>query len=164
MFDIINPRQSVLITTRGKISLLGKEDIKDNISVVEWHMPCSYEPMHYAVALNKNKLSLKLIRESGFFVVNFMPYNKSNDIAVIGKHSGEVVDKFSLAMLNKDEADTIDCPIIKQACATIECEVINEIDSGDHVIIIAKASHTRMINKEKRAFHVKGDVFTTTVD
>ena len=41
---------SVLITVRSPVTVLGRNEVKDNISVVDWHMPASVEPMEYAIS------------------------------------------------------------------------------------------------------------------
>ena len=72
------------------------------------------------------------------------------------------MDKFKETGLEKEEADRIDCCMIKQALACLECHVVNEIEAGDHVIIIGKIINIKENKKGKRIYQVKGDTFTTT--
>jgi len=163
---IYNPRQTVLVTCRGQIKdkFSGKENIKDNIIVLDWHTPLSFNPFLYAISVGKTRFSLNLIKESKVFAVNFMPFYLKDDILFCGRNSGEYLDKFEKTSLTKEESEKIDCPRIKQALAYLECEVIQEIDSGDHILFIGKVVYSEEKEKGKRIFHLENDNFTTTQD
>ncbi len=156
------PRQTVLITTRAKIDILGKEIEKDNIITIDWHMPVSFKPALYAISIGKTRLSHEMLRKSECFVVNFMPYSLKDKVLFCGRTSGKLIDKFKGTGFTKKEAATIDCPIIKQSLAYLECSVISELDAGDHTIFIGKVLKTQESKKGKRVFHIEEDRFTTT--
>lgn len=164
LFDVINPRQTVLITTKGKAKVLGKEVEKENIMPVDWHTPLSLDPPKYGIAINKGSFSLKLIRESKFFIVNFMPFEAKKEAAKLGSVSGEHVEKFEETLLAKAEGETLECPRMHDALAYIECEVEDEVEVGDHILFIGKIMHVRKVKDGKRLFHIKQDEFTTTQD
>ncbi len=156
------PRQVVLITTRAKIDVLGKEIEKDNIITIDWHMPVSFKPPLYAISIGKARLSHEMLRKSECFVVNFMPYSLKDKVLFCGRNSGKLIDKFKETGFTKKEASTIDCSVIKQSLAHIECSVLSELDAGDHTIFIGKVLKTQETKKGKRVFHTKEDNFTTT--
>jgi len=158
-----NPRQSVLITTRAKMDVMGKDIEKDNIVTIDWHMPVSFEPKLYAISIGKTRFSHEMLRKSECFVVNFMPFSLKEPVLFCGRNSGRLIDKFQETKLTKKEAQTIDCPIIKQSLAYLECSIISELDSGDHTIFIGKVLKSEEKKKSKRLFHVEKDKFTTTV-
>ena len=74
--SIYNPRQTILVSCRGpaKHRFTLKEEIKDNLITLDWHMPASFDPFPYAIAAGKTRFSCSIIRNSGVFVVNFMPF------------------------------------------------------------------------------------------
>ena len=164
MIQIAAPRQTVLITCRSHIKVLTKEVVKDNIITIDWHMPTSFNPELYAISIGKTRFSMELIRKSRAFVVNFMPYSLKDKVLMCGRVSGKHVDKFKETGLTKAEAEKLDCPRIKEALAWLECEVINEIETGDHIIFIGKVVKSELMKKDKRVFHIEGDNFTTTLD
>jgi len=164
MSKITNPRQTVLITCRSDIKVMGKSFLKDNIITVDWHMPTSFNPGLYAVSIGKSRLSCEMIRDSKGFVVNFMPYSQKKAVLYCGRHSGNHIDKYEQSGLEKEEAQTIDCPRIKEAVSCLECEVVDEKESGDHVIFIGKIMKNILKSDEKRIFHLTEDCFTTTVE
>ena len=163
---IYNPRQTILVTCRASVKdkFSGKKAIKDNIIVLDWHMPLSFDPFLYAISIGKTRYSLNLIKESKVFVVNFMPFHLKEDVLFCGRNSGEHLDKFKETTLTKEESEKIDCPRIKQVLAYLECEVIQEIETGDHILFIGKVVHSDELEKGKRIFHTEKDDFTTTQD
>ncbi|MCK4522228.1 MAG: flavin reductase family protein [Nanoarchaeota archaeon] len=160
MSEITSPRQSVLVTSRAVID----SNIKDDIITLDWHMPASFSPQLYAISVGKTRFSHKMIRSSGVFVVNFMPFHLYNEVLYCGRHSGEFEDKFKESGLIKEEAEKIDCCKVKEAIAFLECEVISEIDSGDHTIFIGRVVKDGLKHDAKRVFHKSGDKFITTTD
>lgn len=163
MPEIHHPRQVILVTSRSHMEVMGKEIEKDNIITLAWHMPVSMEPELYAIAVAKPHFSCKIIQKSKSFVVNFIPYELKKAALFCGRHSGSHMDKFKEAGLTMEEAQSLDCGKIKEALAYIECEVINEVDAGDHIIFIGKVVNSETKEAGKRLFQYKSD-FTTTKD
>jgi len=118
----------------------------------------------YAVSIGKTRFSLNLIKESKVFVINFMSKNFEKEILYCGRHSGKTLDKFKETGLEKEEAETINCPVIKQALGYLECKVEKETEVGDHFLFIARVTKSELKQKGKRLFHLFADKFTTTVD
>lgn len=163
--DVSYPRQVILVSCRARVKsrFSPKKEEKDNIITLGWHTPVSFAPELYAIVMGKTRYSYSLIHESKVFVVNFMPYKLKKEVLFCGTVSGETIDKFKETGLIKEEAETIDCCRIKQALGCLECEVTNEIEAGDHVIIIGKVLKTIAKRKDKKIFQIQGDRFTTTL-
>lgn len=151
---LTNPRQTILVTCRWQG--------KDNIITMDWHTPLSFNPMMYAISVGKTRYSLELIRQSRVFVVNFMIKDYEKEVLYCGRHSGKNLDKFTKTNLEKEGAEKIDCPRIKQALGFLECQVVDEIEIGDHVLFIAQVVSSGLKAQGKRLFHLWGDKFTTT--
>lgn len=158
-----NPRQVILVSSEGSVNLLGKSVAKDDIAPVTWHMPVSKEPMLYAISLGKDRFSLKLIRSSKVFIVNFVPHTLRKKVAICGSHSGEHFDKFEKAKLTREEGISVHANRVKEALGHLECEVIKEIDAGDHVILLGRVLRAELKKNGKRLFHLNGNRFTTTL-
>ncbi|MEM4267964.1 MAG: flavin reductase family protein [Candidatus Woesearchaeota archaeon] len=156
-FEIFNPRQTVIATCRGICEIFGKKQQKDNGLTLDWHMPVSFDPPMYAIAVGKTRFSYKLISQSKVFAVNFLSSSLKDAAIFFGRHSGQFIDKFQNT--EKGEAQRIDCPILRDATAVIECEVINEIEAGDHCIFIGRILYASENVKEKRLFHTKNNKF-----
>ena len=150
-------------TVKNRIHIARKQ-LKDNLIAVDWHTPLSFEPMIYGFAVTKKRFSHNLIRDSRVFVVNFMPSSLAKDVLFCGRNSGRHTDKFKETGLSIEEAEKIDCCKVKEAAATLECEVIDEIETGDHIFFIGKVIKAELKKEAKRTFHVIDDEFTTTVN
>jgi len=164
MPSINNPRQVILVTSREDTEILGKKILKDNIITVAWHMPVSHEPMLYAIAIGKTRFSAELIDISKAFVVNFIPKTMEKEAVYCGTNTGKHIDKFEKTKLTKEESRSIDCPRIKEALGFLECEVINQIDAGDHIIFIGNVVNAELNKSGKRLFQAHESGFTTTLN
>ncbi|GAG63020.1 unnamed protein product, partial [marine sediment metagenome] len=63
--------------------------------------------------------------------------NFEKEILYCGRHSGKTLDKFKETGFEKEEAETINCPRIKQALGYLECKVEKETEVADHFLFIA---------------------------
>jgi len=163
MVKIFNPRQTVLITCKGQTTSLGKKEELEDIFPLDWHSPAAHEPLTYAIFVNKKILGHDLIKNSKTFVVNFMPFSKKRNIILAGKHHGEFHNKLELVGLTRQECEKlVDCFKLKEAIGFLECEVINQIDIGDHTLFLGKIVHEIILRQEKRIFHIDGLIYTTT--
>lgn len=164
MFETINPRQTVLITTRYEDNILGKDVLKDNVTVADWHMPTSIDPPLYAISLRKDQYSTELIRGSRCFVVNFVGVEMKDKVVKVGTiPHGEHIDKFEESGLEKEDADSVFCSRVKGALTWLECSLVNEFETGSHVIFVGQVQRVYHNKHGKKLFHVEGDKFTTTV-
>lgn len=150
MSELTDPRQVVLVSCREEMDILGKKQVKDNIITLAWHMPVSFNPNLYAISVGKTRFSCEIIKKSKAFVVNFVSDNLAKEALVCGTKSGAHIEKFKEAGLTKEEASSLDCPRIKEASAYMECEVINEVDAGDHIIFIGRVLNSKVKKSGKR--------------
>lgn len=151
---LTNPRQTILLTCRHLD--------QDNVMTLDWHTPLSFDPMMYAVAIAKIRFSCSLVQKSKVFGVNFMSKDFEREVLYCGRHSGKDLDKFKETGLKKEEGEKINCPLIKQALGYLECKVVKEIETGDHILFIAEIVNYELRKKAKRLFHLFSDYFTTT--
>lgn len=162
MLDAVGAIQTVLISCSAEISQLGKKQIKHNLITVDWHMPVSFTPQLYAIAVGKNRFSLRLIDSSSVFCVNFMHSHMTDKLLLCGSMSGEMIDKFEKAKLTREECRSIDCCRVAEAPAWIECHVVQRIEAGDHIIFIGEVLSSEKKMSFKRPLHARGGNFTST--
>jgi flavin reductase (DIM6/NTAB) family NADH-FMN oxidoreductase RutF len=133
----------ILVTCRGRATVLGRESEKHDIIVIENHAWASQNPKLYAVFIpNREAFGLGLIRHSRVFCVNVVEGHKAS-IAFCARTSGEHQDKFKEADFIHAECETIDCPRIEQAASWTECEVFEERLIGDHVMFVGSVRASR---------------------
>lgn len=163
MVENIYPSQVILITSRGKAELLGKQAMKDNIMTAAWHCNLSFDPPLYGISIGKTRFSCKLIEESKVFCVNFISYDMKDKAQYCGQATGAATDKFEKTGLTKEECESIDCCRIKEASAQLECEVIDSFETGDHVFFVGKILKNINIDDKKRLLYKGDGNFTLTL-
>ena len=163
MVENIYPAQVVLITTRGRTELLGKQVTKDNIMTAAWHCSLSFEPPLYGISIGKTRFSYRLIKESKVFAVNFITYELQKEALYCGQASGATTDKFRGSGLTKEECEAIDCCKIREATAQLECEVVDSFETGDHIFFIGKILKNIAKEDKKRLLYKGNSSFTTTI-
>lgn len=153
------PIQTVLVSCRAAIEQMGKKITRDNLIAVDWHMPASINPPLYLISIGNTRFSRQLIESSRCFVVNFVPYSLKDTVLFCGRRSGSHLDKWKEASLAKEEAESVDCPVVALSCGYLECEVVHQYQAGDHVIFAGKV--LRQVEKFScpRLFHVIEDKF-----
>lgn len=156
MPDIDGPRQVILVTCR--------DEGKDNIITLAWHMPTSFHPSLYAISVGTTRFSHDMIKNSGAFCVNFMPADHKKGMEVCGSVSGRDADKFKESGFEKEICEKIDCPRIKQSLGFLECEVVESLETGDHTIFIGKVLRSELKGSAKRLYHITGSKYTTSSD
>jgi flavin reductase (DIM6/NTAB) family NADH-FMN oxidoreductase RutF len=153
MKSITGPKQTVILSCRGKNTHFGKTKEHDNLITLDWHMLSSKSPPMYAVSIGKKRFSLSLLRDSGVFCINFLNHDMHEIALRCGQSSGLHIDKFKENEIQKQECEKIDCPRIKNCASHIECEIRSEIESGDHVVFIGEVVNGKLHNHSKRLFN-----------
>ncbi len=140
LFPLILPMRVSLITSRF--------EGKDNVMTASWVFPLSGDPTLFGVSVSPKRASFDLINNGKAFGINIPSPDLEKAIIKCGSLSGRDVDKFREANLVKEEGKKV--PLLKDCSASIECEVVDGIKTGDHTIFIGK-----VINVVKR-FDSKG--------
>ncbi len=135
------PRVATIVTVNSN----GRK----NAMAVAWHCPVSFKPALYGIAVAPKRYTYRMISDSRQFAINFMPYEKAENIAEVGGSSGSFTDKFTQFNLAEDQPIKTDVPILKDAYAAYECKIIDNRIFGDHAWIIG----------EIVAVHMARDVF-----
>ena len=84
-----------LVSVRAPLQSFGKFEVKDSISVVQWHMPASIIPMKYAISVRSDDSIRGMISKAGNFVVNFMGSENASVVLSCEGQDGSFLDLFS---------------------------------------------------------------------
>jgi len=90
------------------------------------------------VAISPKRFSHGLITESGEFTVNFVPYQASRLVALVGGCSGRDVDKFQAFHMATVPPLKVRAPVLEIAYAAYECRVVARHTTGDHDIFFGE--------------------------
>ena len=104
----------------------------------------SSKPTLVGVGLAPSRFSYELIRRSGEYVVNVVDEKLMDAVRVCGENSGRDTDKFKLATLTAEKGAKVAAPLILESPVSIECKVVKEVETGDHVWFIGEVLATRV--------------------
>lgn len=98
-----------------------------------WITPVSFKPLMLALSVNPHSSTYPLLESSQVFSVN-----------VLGQDQMELASHFGTPGL-PDKLEGIDwqsgttgCPLLTEALAWFECEVVDSHPAGDHVLILGR--------------------------
>lgn len=118
---------------------------KNSIISVGMFALFSSKPTLVGVGIAPSRFSFDLIKKSGEYVVNAVDEKLADAVRVCGENSGRDTNKFELAKLTPVKGLKVNSPLIEESPVSLECKVIKEIESGDHIWFIAEvlAAHVR---------------------
>lgn len=111
---------------------------RTNIIAVSFCMPVSKNPPLIVCAIGKDTFSCGLIENMKEFVVNVPTQDLRSKIYYCGFHSGVQVDKFKETGLTAEPARQLRTSIVAECVAHMECQVIQEIETGDKICFVGK--------------------------
>jgi flavin reductase (DIM6/NTAB) family NADH-FMN oxidoreductase RutF len=109
-----------------------------NIIAIAWLIPLSVSPPLVGMSIRPTRHSYGLIQATGEFVVNVAPQEITRQVLFCGRRSGRDVDKFAATGLTPGKARHVRPPIIEECIAHLECRVVQDVEAGDHHLIIAE--------------------------
>ena len=137
---------------------------KSNIITVAWTGIINTDPAMVYISVRKSRYSYELIKETGEFVINLTNEKLVKATDWCGVRSGEKYDKFKEMKLNKEKANFVKCPMIKESPVSVECKIIEVKELGSHHMFVGKVLGINADSKyidEKGAFDIsKCDLIT----
>jgi flavin reductase (DIM6/NTAB) family NADH-FMN oxidoreductase RutF len=127
---IVAPRPVGWISTRGTMG--------DNLAPYSFFNATAYVPPQVMFSSTGVKDSLAAVRESGVFAVNIVEEAMLQVMSDTSRHFPRGTDEFAACGVAKAECDSIDCPRVADAPATLECrvtEVIALLGAEDFMVL-----------------------------
>jgi len=166
-FSYQYPRLVVVVTSHARG--------RDNAMAVAWHSPVSVKPPLYGIAITPGRSSYELILESKEFGVNFLPFEKAELMASVGGSKGKEIDKFEKFHIGKDKGRKTSIPLLTDAYAAYECNLIDHKAYGDHEWLVGEIVATHVLEeaftpegvldvaKFNPSLYLSGDYYLTTI-
>lgn len=111
---------------------------KSNIITIAWTGIVNTDPAMTYISVRKERHSYDIIKSTGEFVINLTTKDLVNATDYAGVKSGKDIDKFNVLKLNKEKANIVNCPMIKESPVSIECKVNQVLKLGSHDMFIAE--------------------------
>lgn len=146
------PEPVVLVTTRGAAG-------NPNVMAVGWVTIASDDPLMFVLGIDEAAYTLELIRETGQFVVAFPSEVLSRSVLYAGSCHGRGRDKITEAGLMVQDGVKGGAPLIAEAVANFECNLVDIFKPGDCPLVIGKvvAAYAHSDPLLRRLYSVAGD-------
>lgn len=121
----------------GFYALTSRAGEARNVMVLNWFSQASFEPQHVMIGLQTSSFSYGLVEKSKVFVVNIFNKEDGEVLKDFSKSREKNPDKFEAA--NYTDAPVTAVPLLNEAAAYLECEVVEIVDTGSgHSVVVAK--------------------------
>jgi len=141
----LQPASKVLVSCRG---LNGE----NNVLAVAYCCNCSYDPPMVMVGIVPSRYSYKMIKESGYFVVNLVDKAYKETFDYLGSHSKRDEDKLTKMDVKLSDGIKVNAPILDDCPINIECKVVDSIVTGSHEMFVGKIEYvhgdSKIVNNE----------------
>ena len=114
------------------------DEENSNITTIAWTGIINSEPPLVYVSIRQTRHSYSIIKEKGEFVINIPDEKLVVAADFCGTKSGRDVDKFKEAKLDKEKAQIVKAPLIKQCPINLECKVKEIKHLGSHDMFIGE--------------------------
>ena len=111
----------------------------------------SLDPPLLLVCPGKYASSLPAIRATGVFGVNVLC---SSQKAVAEQFAMRGVDRFAVGEWVESETGLL---LLEGACANFSCAVVEEVDAGDHLVLIGRIDSFRSAADRDPLLYLRGD-------
>jgi flavin reductase (DIM6/NTAB) family NADH-FMN oxidoreductase RutF len=110
-----------------------------------WVMQASYDPPMLAVSINPQNASYPLLVASAGFVVNVLKEGQLELARHFGTRSGREQDKLAGISWRPGHKGA---PVLEQALACFECELVQCVPAGDHQLAVARVVGGRILDPD----------------
>jgi flavin reductase (DIM6/NTAB) family NADH-FMN oxidoreductase RutF len=136
------------------IAFVQSEENKFNPITLEWFMRTSIEPPMFAISIGHTRFSYKCLQNYRNFNLCFPNNSQGDFVRLSGTKSGRDIDKMNTIEGEWFKGRYAGLPIMKEAVANFECEVITQVSSGDHTIYVGKVKYS-WVDSTKDIFTLK---------
>lgn len=106
-----------------------------NAFTASWVVQASFQPPLLALGINPAHASYALLREGRVFSVNVLHDTQLPLAGHFGVHSGRDVDKLAGIPWRPGRSGA---PVLQNAAAYFDCRVTDEVEAGDHRLVIGR--------------------------
>ncbi|HPS39273.1 MAG TPA: flavin reductase family protein [Candidatus Cloacimonadota bacterium] len=137
------------------LAVTQKPDGAFNLITLEWFMRTSINPPMFAISIGHSRYSYECLEQNRFFNLVFPSTEMKEVLTISGSTSGSDSDKFATTGVKFTPGKLHKLPILSDAVANLECEVVTQIRSGDHTIFIGEVKYS-WVDSQRSLFYYKG--------
>jgi flavin reductase (DIM6/NTAB) family NADH-FMN oxidoreductase RutF len=114
-----------------------------NVFTAAWVMQVSFGPMLLALSINPRNSSYALLQEGHAFAVNVLKTSQL-DLAEQYGRPGHADTLRSAEWTTSG----LGLPLLREALAWFECEIVGEYPAGDHALVVGKVIDGKLLDSE----------------
>ena len=137
----------------GLFVVTAKCEDKEDAVLASWVNQCAFDPPAVTIALATLRQARLLVEGAGAFIVNVLP---KDDMALLKYFSRPPEDIFKGVMTRKGLEDI---RILIGAVAYLECEVVQSMQAGDHVLYVGEIVGGKTLKGGDPYIHVRDNGF-----
>ncbi len=138
----------------GLFVITAKCEDKEDAVLASWVSQCSFDPPAVTIALGTLRAARLLVEASGAFIVNILP----QDDTTLLKHFSRPPEDIFKDVKTRKGLEGI--RILTDAVAYLECEVVQAMQSGDHVLYIGEIVGGKTLKGGDPYIHVRDNGFS----
>lgn len=124
------------------LQVLGaKHGGKSTVATVNWTTQASFQPPLVVVGIKTDSTAHELVKQSKKFTLSMLGTGQKDLAFAFFKHVDPKDGKYGNYAYRDGNNG---CPIITDAPAAVECDVINFIEKGDHSIVIGQVTEAHL--------------------
>ncbi len=137
----------------GLFVVTAKCEDKEDAVLASWVNQCSFDPPAVTIALGVMRAARLLVEGSGAFIVNVLP---KDDMTLLKHFSRPPEDIFKGVKTHKGLEGI---RILNDAVAYLECEVVQAMQAGDHVLYVGEIVGGKTLKGGDPYSHVRDNGF-----
>ena len=137
----------------GLFVVTAKCEDKEDAVLASWVNQCSFDPPAVTIALGTLRQARLLVEGSGAFIVNVLP---KDDMTLL-KHFSRPPEDIFKGVKTRKGLEGI--RILSDAVSYLECEVVQAIQSGDHVLYVGEIVGGKTLKGGDPYTHIRDNGF-----
>ena len=110
---------------------------------VNWATQVSFAPPMIAVSMERESRTRDMIMRTGQFALCIYAADQRGLAGLLGRHSTKVPDKS--ASVTWEPGSATGCPVIAGTLGALECRVVNTLEAGDSILILAEVIEAHIL-------------------
>ncbi len=132
----------VHLPSKVTMAVTQKPDGNYNLITLEWFMRTSIDPPMFAISVGHTRYSHDCLMDVRYFNLVFPGKDQKDLLSLAGSQSGRDIDKFTAGKVEHFPGKLRKLPILKNASACFECEIVTQVKSGDHTIFVGEVKYS----------------------
>jgi flavin reductase (DIM6/NTAB) family NADH-FMN oxidoreductase RutF len=120
--------------------------------LASWVQQCSFDPPQVSIAVNKQRYILDWLADGALVVLNVIPEGGKSLVAHFGKGFDKSESAFEGLDVTREHGTP---PVLLASHAYLVCRVVNRVDVGDHVLVIARVTTGAVLHDGKSTVHLR---------